>query len=61
MPHVSTRVGATTEMPPFDPPLDAAEIATALPGAYSDVRVLKTGGQGAVFRATPVEALQMWR
>jgi len=37
-------------VPPFDPPLVSAEIEAAFPGRYQSVHVLKTGGQGAVFR-----------
>jgi serine/threonine-protein kinase len=37
-------------VPPFDPPLGAAEIEAAFPGRYQRIEVLKSGGQGAVFR-----------
>lgn len=38
-------------MAPFDPPLDAREVAVAFPGRYVELELLKAGGQGAVFRA----------
>lgn len=37
---------------PFDPPLTVQEVAQAFGERYSAVRVLSSGGQGAVFRAT---------
>ena len=37
-------------MPAFDPPLAPAEIDVALPARYQRIDVLKSGGQGAVFR-----------
>lgn len=37
-------------MAPFSPPLTPSEIDAAFPGRYQRVDVLKSGGQGAVFR-----------
>jgi len=37
-------------VPPFDPPLLPDEVDHALPGRYRAIQVLKSGGQGAVFR-----------
>jgi len=37
-------------VPAFDPPLGPAEIDAAFPGRYLRIDVLKSGGQGAVFR-----------
>lgn len=38
-------------MPPFDPPLTPEEVKTGFPGRFSALATLKSGGQGAVFRA----------
>lgn len=38
-------------MPPFNPPLTAAEVLEAFAGRYPTLESLKSGGQGAVFRA----------
>jgi serine/threonine protein kinase len=37
-------------VPPFNPPLVSDEVDQALPGRYRAIQVLKSGGQGAVFR-----------
>lgn len=37
-------------MPPFQPPLDPTEVDAAFPRRYLHIDVLKSGGQGSVFR-----------
>jgi eukaryotic-like serine/threonine-protein kinase len=39
----------------FDPPLTAAEVAHPFAALYRNLRSIKSGGQGAVFRAEPVQ------
>jgi serine/threonine protein kinase len=41
-----------TPLPPFQPPLDAAELDQAFQERYTSLSVLKSGGQGAVFKAS---------